>query len=66
MWLTVFASAFDCSAVMSIYGFIVDLIKGGFSVVLEQDAISYSEAAVICPNSCIPVFPTDYSMYAGL
>lgn len=66
MRLTVFASAFDCSAGMSSYGFIVDLIKGGFSVVLEQDFISYSEAAVISLNSCIPVSPTDCSMYAGL
>lgn len=34
--------------------FIVELIKGGFSVVLEQDSVSYSEAAVIWFNSCPP------------
>lgn len=66
MWLAEFASAFDCFAGMSSYGFIVDLINRGFSVVLEQDSISYSEAAVICLNSCIPVSPTGCSMYAGL
>ena len=42
-----FASAFDCSAGMGSYEFTVELIKEGFSVVLEQDSISYSEAAVI-------------------
>lgn len=63
MWLTVFASAFDCSAGMSSYEFIVELIKEGFTVVLEQDSISYSEAAVICFNICVPVSPIDCSMY---
>lgn len=63
MWLTVFASAFDCSAGMNSYEFIVELIKEGFTVVLEQDSISYSEAVVICFNSCVPVYPIDCSMY---
>ena len=40
MWLTVFASAFGFFAGMSSYEFIVELIKEGFSVVLEQDSSS--------------------------
>lgn len=66
MWLTAYASAFDCSAGISSYEFIVELIKGGFNVILEQDSVSYSEAAVICFDSCTPVSPVDCSMYAVL
>lgn len=55
-----------CAAGMSSYEFIVELIKWGLSVVLEQDSISYSEAAAICFNSCFPVSPIHCSMCAVL
>lgn len=66
MWVTVYASVFGTCAGMSRSEFIiVELIKGGFCVGLEQDSSSYSEPALRGFNSCAPVFPMDCSICAG-